>query len=153
MRVNGRIVKNIKLFYRITVFSRRSWRNLSIDCQFMNELCLIILLIPLKNHKRLWLHFCMLFYESDTPASRLINWLILAAFNRFISNRFCPQTMFSDDGTNFVCASNEIARLWNFSKRMSGDNVFLFWRCWVDMAICTSWSSYGAPLGSWGQKF
>ncbi|XP_065370843.1 uncharacterized protein LOC135962859 [Calliphora vicina] len=34
----------------------------------------------------------------------------LAAFNRFISRRGCPTTMFSDNGTNFVGASREIER-------------------------------------------
>ncbi|XP_037809037.1 uncharacterized protein LOC119601876 [Lucilia sericata] len=34
----------------------------------------------------------------------------LAAFNRFISRRGCPTTMFSDNGTNFVGASRELER-------------------------------------------
>ncbi|XP_046803840.1 uncharacterized protein LOC124419256 [Lucilia cuprina] len=34
----------------------------------------------------------------------------LAAFNRFISRRGCPLTIFSDNGTNFVGASRELER-------------------------------------------
>ncbi|XP_065356213.1 uncharacterized protein LOC135950608 [Calliphora vicina] len=34
----------------------------------------------------------------------------LAAFNRFISRRGCPHTIFSDNGTNFVGASRELER-------------------------------------------
>ena len=43
-------------------------------------------------------------------ASDLSTTTFLAAFNRFISRRGCPKTIFSDNGTNFVGASREIER-------------------------------------------
>ncbi|XP_073841440.1 uncharacterized protein [Musca autumnalis] len=44
------------------------------------------------------------------PASDLSTAAFLAAFNRFISRRGCPKTIFSDNGTNFVGASRELER-------------------------------------------
>ena len=43
----------------------------------------------------------------------------LAAFRRFISHRGKPLTMWSDNGTNFVGAANELTELYKFLREMT----------------------------------
>lgn len=51
----------------------------------------------------------------------------LACFKRFISRRGCPSKMYSDNGTNFLGASNQIKELYDFlNKPQSQEQIINF---------------------------
>ncbi|XP_037821723.1 uncharacterized protein LOC119610536 [Lucilia sericata] len=97
MRLNARLTKSPSL-----VYTERHPILLPYSCRFTRLLiefayvCIFVCFATKAIHLEV---------TSDLSTDRF-----LAAFNRFISRRGCPTTMFSDNGTNFVGASRELER-------------------------------------------